>query len=142
MDVDVVMAQADARVFRAEARAAKAKLETATDRLKVKNLITFRLAHGIDLRRAIVEGIEGMARGRACPHVDEKKRLDVWTCTPSSHPLDTLPMARRRLIPCVNLNILRFLALSRSVSVHSSVLAIRVSARRTQASAQASRSFA
>lgn len=73
MDVDVVMAQADARVFRAEARAAKAKLETATDRLKVKNLITFRLAHGIDLRRAIVRASRGWLEG-ARVHTSMKKK--------------------------------------------------------------------
>jgi hypothetical protein len=55
--------------LRTETQATKAELETATVRLKAKNLETLRSEHSDNLRHAIVKFIKGMARGCACPPV-------------------------------------------------------------------------
>lgn len=64
-ELEMVKTQADARVLWAEARAIKAELETATLRLKAKNLKILRSKRSVNLRHAIGKCIEGMARGRA-----------------------------------------------------------------------------
>ncbi|EKU23464.1 hypothetical protein NGA_0725500 [Nannochloropsis gaditana CCMP526] len=53
LQADARNAWGEARVLRAEARATKAELETATGHLKAKNLEILRLGHSVNLRRAI-----------------------------------------------------------------------------------------